>query len=226
MSLPHNSGKFIIKSSHTNDSNKGNSVALPVTETTFNFQGSKSESCCVSKIWGFHGGDYKEWCILGCYAVWLLVFLRGVRRLLVTANVVPSSLILVTLMKEALSSSETSVLTGRHYSSCCISSQLLCSWRMSSSGMFGRVALVRSDVSDRRSASVMKVTRIGVLGTTLGVTSNRSTLRRNIIVYRLDVRRLGVRVPRVSRVFTSHFVQSGFWTHPAPYKIGTVGFFS
>jgi hypothetical protein len=29
----------------------------------------------------------------------------------VTANVVPSSLILVTLMKEALSSSETSVLT-------------------------------------------------------------------------------------------------------------------
>jgi ABC-type molybdate transport system permease subunit len=32
-------------------------------------------------------------------------------RLLVTANVVPSSPILVTLMKEALSSSETSVLT-------------------------------------------------------------------------------------------------------------------
>jgi hypothetical protein len=33
------------------------------------------------------------------------------RRLLVTANVVPSSLIHVTLMTEALSSSETSVLT-------------------------------------------------------------------------------------------------------------------
>jgi hypothetical protein len=32
--------------------------------------------------------------------------------LLVTANVVPSSPILVTLMTEALSSSETSVLTG------------------------------------------------------------------------------------------------------------------
>jgi hypothetical protein len=39
------------------------------------------------------------------------VFLRSVRRLLVTASVVPSSPILVTLMKEALSSSETSVLT-------------------------------------------------------------------------------------------------------------------
>jgi hypothetical protein len=33
----------------------------------------------------------------------VLVFLRSVRRLLVTASVVPSSPILVTLMKEALS---------------------------------------------------------------------------------------------------------------------------
>jgi hypothetical protein len=40
----------------------------------------------------------------------LLVFLRSVCRLLVTASI-PSSPILVTLMKEALSSSETSVLT-------------------------------------------------------------------------------------------------------------------
>jgi hypothetical protein len=40
-----------------------------------------------------------------------LVFLRSVRRLLFTANVVPSSPILVTLVKEALSSSEMSVLT-------------------------------------------------------------------------------------------------------------------
>jgi hypothetical protein len=40
-----------------------------------------------------------------------LVFLRSVRRLPVTAGVVPSSPILVTLKKEALSSSDTSVLT-------------------------------------------------------------------------------------------------------------------
>jgi hypothetical protein len=40
-----------------------------------------------------------------------LVFLRSVRRLLVAASVVPSSPILITLMKEALGSSETSVLT-------------------------------------------------------------------------------------------------------------------
>jgi hypothetical protein len=39
-----------------------------------------------------------------------LAFLRSLRRLLVTAKVVPNSLILVTLMKEALSFSKTSVL--------------------------------------------------------------------------------------------------------------------
>jgi hypothetical protein len=38
------------------------------------------------------------------------VFLRSVRRLLVAASVVPSSPILVTLMNQALSSSETSAL--------------------------------------------------------------------------------------------------------------------
>jgi hypothetical protein len=40
-----------------------------------------------------------------------VVFLRTLRRLLVTASVLPISPFLVTLMKEALSSSETSVLT-------------------------------------------------------------------------------------------------------------------
>jgi hypothetical protein len=38
------------------------------------------------------------------------MFLRSLRQLLVTANVVPSSTILVTLMMEALSSSETAFL--------------------------------------------------------------------------------------------------------------------
>jgi predicted hotdog family 3-hydroxylacyl-ACP dehydratase len=40
-----------------------------------------------------------------------VTILRSVRRLLVAASVVPISPILVTLMKEALGSSETSVLT-------------------------------------------------------------------------------------------------------------------
>jgi hypothetical protein len=50
---------------------------------------------------------------------------------------------------------------------------------MVSSGMLHRVVLVRTDISEEPSASFMRVTRIGELGTTLGVTSNRRTLRRN-----------------------------------------------
>jgi hypothetical protein len=55
--------------------------------------GNKAEGC---SIWGFHCDDYED---------------RSVFRLLVTANVVPSSPILVTLMMEALRSSEASILT-------------------------------------------------------------------------------------------------------------------
>jgi hypothetical protein len=53
---------------------------------------------------------------------------------------------------------------------------------MASSGMLRRMALVRTDVSEELNASTIRVTRIGELGTTLAVTSNRRTLvkaRRN-----------------------------------------------
>jgi hypothetical protein len=50
---------------------------------------------------------------------------------------------------------------------------------MASSGMLRRVALVRTDVSKELSASFIRVTRIGELGTTLAVTSNRRTLLKN-----------------------------------------------
>jgi hypothetical protein len=50
---------------------------------------------------------------------------------------------------------------------------------MSSSGMLSLVDLVRTDVSEELSSSFIRVTRIGELGTTLAVTSNRRTLRRN-----------------------------------------------
>jgi hypothetical protein len=46
---------------------------------------------------------------------------------------------------------------------------------MAPSGMLHRVALVRTDVSEELSASIIGVTRIGELGT-LAVTSNRRTL--------------------------------------------------
>jgi hypothetical protein len=63
----------------------------------------------LCKILGFHGGDYAEWSLLGCYAGGSL----------------------------------------------------------------------RTDVSEELSASFNRVTRIDELGTTLAVTSNRRTLRRN-----------------------------------------------
>jgi hypothetical protein len=47
---------------------------------------------------------------------------------------------------------------------------------MASSGMLRRVALVRTDVSEELSASFIRKTRIGELGTTLAVTINRRTL--------------------------------------------------
>jgi hypothetical protein len=42
--------------------------------------------------------------------------------------------------------------------------------------MLRRVALVRADVSEGSSAAILRVIRIGELGTTLAVTSNRCTL--------------------------------------------------
>jgi hypothetical protein len=54
--------------------------------------------------------------------------------------------------------------------------QLVTFRRMVSTGMLRRVALVRTYVSKELSASFIRVTRIGELGTTLALTSKRRTL--------------------------------------------------
>jgi hypothetical protein len=57
-------------------------------------------------------------------------------------------------------------------------------WRMVSSGLLRRVAIVRTDVSEEPDASFIRVTKIGELGTTQAATSNRRTLRRNTKYFR------------------------------------------
>jgi hypothetical protein len=47
--------------------------------------------------------------------------------------------------------------------------------------MLRRVVLVRIDVSENRSAYIIRMTRIDELGMTVAVTSNRRTMRRNTI---------------------------------------------
>jgi hypothetical protein len=61
---------------------------------------------------------------------------------------------------------------------------------MVSSGKLRSVALVRTDVSEEPSDYFITVTRIGELGTTLAVTGNRRTLRRNIWYFFLSLCRL------------------------------------
>jgi hypothetical protein len=61
---------------------------------------------------------------------------------------------------------------------------------MVSSGMLHHVALVRTDVLEESSASFIRVTRIGKLGTTLAATSNQRILRTNTQVSLRSVRRL------------------------------------
>jgi hypothetical protein len=52
---------------------------------------------------------------------------------------------------------------------------------MVSSGMLRRVALVKIDVSEELSASFIRVTRIGELGTTLAVTALQRSVRRLLV---------------------------------------------
>jgi hypothetical protein len=54
-------------------------------------------------------------------------------------------------------------------------------------GKLHHVLFVGTDISEERIVSVMWVIRIGELGTTLAVTSNRSILQRNTVYCMVDV---------------------------------------
>jgi hypothetical protein len=53
------------------------------------------------------------------------------------------------------------------------------------SGILRRMALVKTDVSVERRASIIRVAKIGELGTALVVTSNRRRLWRNVVIFKL-----------------------------------------
>jgi hypothetical protein len=56
--------------------------------------------------------------------------------------------------------------------------------------MLRRMTLARTDVSEELSASFIRVTRIGELGTTLAVTIYRRTLRKNTVLTRTTRRNI------------------------------------
>jgi hypothetical protein len=89
--------------------------------------------------------------------------------------------------------------------------------------MLRRVALVRADVSEERSATFIRVTRIGELGTTLAVASNRRTLRRNLYssFYQLIFIKI-LELHDVKRPFSDILritIKSVFYRIPSPLQI-------
>jgi hypothetical protein len=92
--------------------------------------------------------------------------------------------------------------------------------------MLRRVALVRTYVSEERSASIIRVTRIGELGTTLAVTSNQRTLRRSTKLVRK--RSIPTDRPFVGEVSSNFWGQRGVawsaqWISAAGYLGGGRG---
>jgi hypothetical protein len=114
------------------------------------YLGWKVNKICTCKIWGFHSSDYEE-----CHLLGYKTPVRTSGDTLRLSYRVQS----VNAMKDLR-----------------FLQQWL--WRMSSSGLLHHVALVRTDILEERIASVIRVTRIGELGT-LAVTSNWRMLRTN-----------------------------------------------
>jgi hypothetical protein len=89
---------------------------------------------------------------------------------------------------------------------------------MPSSETLRRAALVRTDVSEELSASIIRVTRTGELGITLAVTSNRGTLRRNTGVTRRNIPGNGILHSHRRENLNSYIALTGW----ALYRSGNV----
>jgi hypothetical protein len=93
---------------------------------------------------------------------------------------------------------------------------------MSSSVMLHRVDLVRTCISEENISSIIRVTRMGGLGTTLAVTSNGSTLQRNIWRRYFPPKRRFFQVPRgVTSQETAFFGMSITWDAFRDYQISS-----
>jgi hypothetical protein len=87
----------------------------------------------------------------------------------------------------------------------CYNLTFFTSWRMPSSGMLRHVALVRPDVSEECSASIIRVTRISKLET-LALTSTWSTMWKNTM-YSISLQGASVR-----------FLSPWWWSWYVPLK--------
>jgi hypothetical protein len=116
------------------------------------------------------------------------VFLRSVRGLLVTASFVPISPILVTLMKEALSSSDMSVQEPHGVTS--QKTQFFIVTAVNTSNLTLSVIVTRTIVS--RTATALELSLVvtstpgaclSVLGRTVKRTSNHDPLRGDLLIH-------------------------------------------
>jgi hypothetical protein len=74
---------------------------------------------------------------------------------------------------------------------------------MLSPGMLRRVILVRTDVSEELSASIIRVIRIGELETTLAVTSNRSSFLQFLVMANIVPSLLILVNPMMEAIYSS-----------------------
>jgi hypothetical protein len=166
------------------------------SQETHYVSATEASQLMLCKIWGFHGSDYEEWRLLG--------YKNQVRTSQESHYVSTTELSQLMQCKIRgfhggdyeewrLLGYKNQVRTSQesHYFSGKESSQLmLCKIWSFHSGEYEersflgvcRVAILRADVSEELSASIIRVTRIGELGTTLAVTSNR--LRLTFLIHR------------------------------------------